>query len=295
MLTGIENSLFLTLSLPAVSKITARNVSVKYKTQTCTHNFTLGKDYLPATVVVNPSAGAVYVETKSKSYTLQNNSVLFVEENEEFLINHNGRDNSGILLLLLGSRSQGLIPENKILQNESFLSNVSDFFIRNYDKFKDDTLYQKQLECNFSDRLKQIKYENIRKINNLNFRKHSTRNENFRRILRSVEFMNDSLNGEITLEKLAVSANLSKYHYLRLFKNIYNVTPLEYLSIRRVLKAKELLKETDLSITDISYGLGFKNLSHLSFEFRKRTGITMREFRLSEQKKQYHINDTEQF
>lgn len=295
MIQNIENSLFLKLSLPVVSKLTAREVNVDWKTDNCRYKFTLGKDYLPGTVIVNPASTGLYIETKNKVHNLQRSSVFFVEENENFLIAHKGRFNSSLLLLLPGNKSSVMIPENRILHNESYLNNISYLFIRNFEKYKDDNFYQNKLESSFSDRLAQIRNENTRKINNLKFRKHSTKKENFIRILRSVEFMNDSLNEDITLEKLAVSANLSKYHYLRLFKNIYNVTPLEYLSGRRVLKAKELLQKTDLSITDISFGLGFKNLSHLSFEFRKRTGITMREFRLSEQKKQFHINDTEHY
>ncbi len=272
------------LTLPAVSKITAKDVNVNFKTRNYTHHFSLGRDYLPETVIVNPASKSVYVETNHKVYELQKNTVLFVEENEEFSINHNNRNISSLLFLLVGNNSKGVIPENRILLNEFLLSNISSFFIKNFILYKDDLMYQKQLENIFSERLRQLKDENSRKINKLNFRKHTTQKENFKRILRSVEFMNDPLDKELSLEKLAISANLSKYHYLRLFKNIYNVTPLEYLSIRRILKAKELLQETELSITEISYRLGFKNLSHLSLEFRKRAGITMKEFRLNNKK-----------
>lgn len=71
----------------------------------------------------------------------------------------------------------------------------------------------------------------------------------------------------------------TKSHLIRIFKNKYNVTPYDYLLKRKLSTAKLLLKNTAMSINEISAKLGFANSHYFSNFFTKRVGKTPREYR----------------
>ena len=82
----------------------------------------------------------------------------------------------------------------------------------------------------------------------------------------------------LTLEDLAASANLSKYHFLRLFKATYGITPMEYVSQRRIERAQDLLRATNLTVTEVCFAVGFSSLGSFSSRFRALVGESARQF-----------------
>lgn len=89
----------------------------------------------------------------------------------------------------------------------------------------------------------------------------------------------DHLEGELSLDELAEVAGLSKYYFSRLFKEAVGMPPYEYVLEQRVVEASRLLKETELSITEIALQTGFSGPSHLSKVFRERAGLSPSAFR----------------
>lgn len=85
----------------------------------------------------------------------------------------------------------------------------------------------------------------------------------------------------ITIQQLSREAALSPYHFIRLFRRIYKQTPHQYLVQQRIAKAKELLRTTDLSVTDICAEVGFESLGSFSTLFRKAAGISPSAYRAS--------------
>lgn len=77
---------------------------------------------------------------------------------------------------------------------------------------------------------------------------------------------------------LADVAGLSKYHFLRLFKATYGHTPGEYLSQRRIERAQDLLRATNLTVTEVCHAVGFSSLGSFSSRFRELVGETPSEF-----------------
>ena len=59
---------------------------------------------------------------------------------------------------------------------------------------------------------------------------------------------------------MASVAGLSKYHFLRLFKATYGLTPMEYVSQRRIERAQDLLRATNLTVTEVCMLVGFSSL-----------------------------------
>ena len=71
---------------------------------------------------------------------------------------------------------------------------------------------------------------------------------------------------------MADVACLSKYHFLRLFKATYGVTPMEYVSRRRIERAQDLLRSTNLTVTEVCFAVGFSSLGSFSKRFRELVG-----------------------
>jgi AraC-like DNA-binding protein len=82
----------------------------------------------------------------------------------------------------------------------------------------------------------------------------------------------------LDLDRLAAAAGLSKYHFLRLFKATYGLTPGEYVSRRRIERAQDLLRATNLTVTEVCTAVGFSSLGSFSTRFRALVGESPSEF-----------------
>lgn len=96
---------------------------------------------------------------------------------------------------------------------------------------------------------------------------------------RVMEFVDAHLNENIGLAALAAETGLSAHHFGKAFKASFGVPPGQYVTRRRIHRAKELLLSDHQSISQIAHALGFCSHSHLSDVFRRLTGMTPSEFR----------------
>jgi len=103
-------------------------------------------------------------------------------------------------------------------------------------------------------------------------RRKTTTSDLYRRLLRARRFIDDSYNMPIDLDQISSAACLSRYHFLRLFREVFNRTPHQYLTERRIEKAKELLSEGGLTVTDVCFEVGFESLGSFSSLFHKHVG-----------------------
>ncbi len=107
----------------------------------------------------------------------------------------------------------------------------------------------------------------------------STREELYKRIQIGHEFISAYFDQSITLTDVAKAACLSPNHFLRSYKQLFGMSPHQYLSERRLQKSKSLLLQTDKSITDICLEVGFQSPSSFSGLFSKRFSMTPSQFR----------------
>ncbi len=76
----------------------------------------------------------------------------------------------------------------------------------------------------------------------------------------------------IGLDELARVAGVSKYHFARSFEAAYGLTPIRYLTRRRVERAQDLLRHANLTVTEICFLVGFSSLGSFSSLFNRLVG-----------------------
>ncbi|WP_159886934.1 helix-turn-helix domain-containing protein [Paenibacillus puerhi] len=107
----------------------------------------------------------------------------------------------------------------------------------------------------------------------------STREELYKRIHIGHDFMSAYSDQPISLADVARAACLSPNHFLRSYKQLFGMSPHQFLTERRLQQAKRLLLQTDMSVTDICLEVGFLSPSTFSGLFSKRFSITPSQFR----------------
>lgn len=88
------------------------------------------------------------------------------------------------------------------------------------------------------------------------------------------DFVEDNLADEISLDDMAGVAGLSRYHFLRVFKAATGMTPNRYVLARRADRAKAMLRDTRLPLSEIAVATGFKSAPRFVRSFREATGTT---------------------
>lgn len=94
-----------------------------------------------------------------------------------------------------------------------------------------------------------------------------------------LEYINENYMQQITLEDAAVNIGFSKYYFSRLFKQYTDYTFCDYLTLRRIRAAKELLNNPEYSIMDIAMNTGFASISTFNRVFKDTEGCTPSSFR----------------
>jgi AraC family transcriptional regulator len=97
-----------------------------------------------------------------------------------------------------------------------------------------------------------------------------------------VEYIEEHLDGGPTLAEMAAVVRLNPYHFARQFKAATGLPPHQYVILRRVERAKQLLHAgTDLSLAEVAAHAGFSDQSQFSRHFKRFAGLTPRRFRMS--------------
>ena len=115
--------------------------------------------------------------------------------------------------------------------------------------------------------------------------------EHTQKIKGVLEYIGLHYTENISIESLASSCYFSEYHFMRFFKKYVGMSCLDYIKSLRLQKAADLLEQQELSITDAAMTAGFSSLSYFYREFKKRYGMTPRQFIHSLPERQ-HTNRT---
>jgi AraC-like DNA-binding protein len=109
--------------------------------------------------------------------------------------------------------------------------------------------------------------------------RRATREELYRRLHWGRDFLASCYDQPLTVAEGARAARLSPFHFHRMFKAAFGITPMRFLQERRLEVVCRLLSTTDLPVTAICLAVGFESLGAFSWLFRKRFGVSPRQFR----------------
>ncbi|WP_207950618.1 MULTISPECIES: helix-turn-helix transcriptional regulator [Marinobacter] len=90
---------------------------------------------------------------------------------------------------------------------------------------------------------------------------------------RAKDFIHDCIDADLSLEDISAAAHLSKYHFLRLFRRQFGITPHQYVINCRINAARSAL-EAGESVNDVVHRYGFSDLSHFNRRFKRIYGMT---------------------
>jgi AraC-like DNA-binding protein len=82
----------------------------------------------------------------------------------------------------------------------------------------------------------------------------------------------------LDLDALARTAGVSKYHFLRCFAAEYGETPMQYVTRRRIERATDLLRATNLTVTEVCNLVGYSSLGSFSAKFSELVGMSPSEY-----------------
>jgi AraC-like DNA-binding protein len=113
----------------------------------------------------------------------------------------------------------------------------------------------------------------------------------YKRIVQAKLFIDSNYADNIDLDNIADEAYFSKFHFIRLFKNIYGKTPHQYLIAVRIEKAMLLLR-TNKAVSEVCFSVGFESLSSFGSLFKRNVGVTPSAFLEEQQQMKIQILKT---
>ncbi|HYF75032.1 MAG TPA: AraC family transcriptional regulator [Candidatus Nitrosocosmicus sp.] len=231
-----------------------------------------------------PSDPMPYNEIESKCIPLKENTLFSINPWQ-----HHGTSGKMHMASMLA------VHVNKSLLSEfsKELYNTSDFYFDNHFRKPDKEIRQLLMDYIKEYRNKQAGYQFILEslsgqlvVKLLRIEKEVTdegkispKPANHKGVHKVIEFFREHYNSnDYSSEEIARIANLSPYHFIRLFKQETGKTPYEFLTGIKIEKAKNLLKNNEHTITEIGRLCGFTSHSHFTSTFRKKTGVSPKEY-----------------
>lgn len=102
------------------------------------------------------------------------------------------------------------------------------------------------------------------------------------RIGATIGYLEDHYQEPVSIGQLTKIGGMSESSLLRAFKQATGYTPVEYLLRLRIRRGCELLRRTDLNITEIAFETGFNDSNYFTRQFKKKMGISPREYRMNQ-------------
>ena len=95
----------------------------------------------------------------------------------------------------------------------------------------------------------------------------------------ALRYIDENITSPISLDEIALNANMSRTYFCTVFKKLNGLSPWEYIGLKRIQMARKLLEESTKSILEISLECGYNNISHFNRAFKSVTGRKPSEYR----------------
>ncbi len=185
----------------------------------------------------------------------------------------------------LASDTDLSLPEAIFPFVDDFKYNVLNLKNCLYDGLTDDLLINSYFHHCLLSYYRLYYLEVSNKLEKLRFTNRSTKMEIMRRLLLAKDYLISNYDQKVRVDEVAKVACLSVNHLLRNFKLAYRISPYQFLIQVRLRRAKELLKTTNLSVTEVASIVGFDSSASFIMLFRKAFKITPFKYRKYSSKK----------
>lgn len=101
---------------------------------------------------------------------------------------------------------------------------------------------------------------------------------------RAIHYFNENYNGDINIEEYAARRHMSACWFIKCFKEVAGVTPMQYVVSLRINNAMQLLDDTNYSIAEAAEAVGYDNALYFSRLFKRHTGMSPSEYRKGKKK-----------
>lgn len=105
-----------------------------------------------------------------------------------------------------------------------------------------------------------------------------THSDVYNKFIRVLSYIEDNYAEDLSLESVASTAGFSKFHFSRLFKQYTDTTFYDYLSSKRIIVSKQLLRK-NIPVTEVAFQTGFNNLTTFSRCFKKYVGCSPSQYK----------------
>lgn len=103
--------------------------------------------------------------------------------------------------------------------------------------------------------------------------------ETARRLQEARDFIDQNACGTLRVRDMATKAFMSEFHFFRLFKEAFGLSPHQYYLQKKIDMARDMVLKTDHSVTEIAYLTGFNDIYSFSRVFKNMTGLSPALFR----------------
>lgn len=219
-----------------------------------------------------------------KPFEVSRGEYLVVDHEAPFIIDFDSKEDVVGLCLyfdknLLKQMNSNILSDNlnevhvfqdKFNINENLTGRKIKNLFLNYNRevsSNSNSFYYDIAEALFLDNEKNESY-----INKLKAVKRETREEIYRRIRHSLEFINDNLSRHLLIPDIARNCGMSEFHYFRSFKTLFGITPQNYIMSKKIELAKQLILNPEYNVNIIAQKLSFTDSSHFSKSFKSIVG-----------------------
>ncbi|WP_270090778.1 helix-turn-helix transcriptional regulator [Sphingobacterium sp. SYP-B4668] len=214
--------------------------------------------------------GIAYLQTDEKDFYIPSNHYIWIPQNYPHNLMFNTQDLYIINIYFPDESADDFYDELGIYPVSNLLAEMLSFS----EKWQGD-YYKGSWEFEFLSTLKSVlSKENLKKFS---IQLPTTDDQRLNIIINNFR---NRLNENLNLDTIAQQSGMSVRSLTRLFQAKLHITFVQYLKMLRIIRAMELIKDTDLNMTEIAYEIGYSNIAAFSNNFHQLTNMRPTEFKM---------------
>ncbi|WP_010249492.1 AraC family transcriptional regulator [Myroides injenensis] len=213
--------------------------------------------------------GIAYLQTDTKDFYIPANHYIWIPKNFSHNLMFNTQDLYLVNIYFPDEKADNFYNELGIYPVSKLLAEMLSFSEKWQGEY-----FNYSWEFGFLSMLKELlSKENLKKFS---IQLPTTDDQRLNII---IESFRNRLNEHLSLNSIASQSGMSVRSFTRLFQTKLHITFVQYLKMLRIIKAMELIKDTDLNMTQIAYEVGYSNISAFSNNFQQLTNMRPTEFK----------------